>query len=235
MRSRATKRGRVKSSKPSMSSRRSRTAATNPIRTIWPYMGKGLGQAYDPFPSQIKCIMRYSQVVTLNPGYALIARQVFRCNSIYDPDYSGLGHQPYGHDQYQSLYNQYQVLESVITMTPVSNVAGMFGIAQTVNPALNSGFDHSREMKGTQFSVMNGNNNQNNSIVSYYKDSDSFPEGASDATTRAAAFGANPTEEMYFSCWYSGIDYASDADECNFLFTITYTCVCYELKDLDGS
>jgi len=30
-------------------------------------------------------------------------------NSIYDPDVSALGHQPYGHDTYQTLYNRYRV------------------------------------------------------------------------------------------------------------------------------
>jgi len=218
-----------------MSSRRSRTAATNPIRTIWPYMGKGLGQAYDPFPSQIKCIMRYSEVISNNPAAGLVGHYLFRCNSIYDPNYTGIGHQPYGHDQYQLIYNQYQVLESVITMTPISNVAGVFGISQTDDASVNGNYDTVREIKGTQFTIMNGNNNQNNSIVAYYKDSDSFPEGASDPTTRAAAFGANPTEVQYFDCWYEGIDASADPVACNFLFTITYTCVCYELKDLDGS
>ncbi len=35
--------------------------------------------------------------------------QIFNLNSIYDPDRTGLGHQPYGHDTYESLYNRYRV------------------------------------------------------------------------------------------------------------------------------
>ena len=30
-------------------------------------------------------------------------------NSVYDPDYSGAGHQPQGFDEYSALYNSYRV------------------------------------------------------------------------------------------------------------------------------
>lgn len=39
------------------------------------------------------------------------------CNNIFDPNLSGVGHQPYGHDQYATYYNQYQVLGAKITTT----------------------------------------------------------------------------------------------------------------------
>jgi len=34
---------------------------------------------------------------------------MFNLNSIYDPDRTGAGHQPYGHDSFQTLYNRYRV------------------------------------------------------------------------------------------------------------------------------
>lgn len=34
---------------------------------------------------------------------------VWNANSIFDPDRSGTGHQPYGHDTYLALYNRYRV------------------------------------------------------------------------------------------------------------------------------
>jgi hypothetical protein len=39
------------------------------------------------------------------------SNQVFNCNSIVDPDRTGLGHQPYGFDVLQILYNRYRVLK----------------------------------------------------------------------------------------------------------------------------
>lgn len=36
------------------------------------------------------------------------------CNNIFDPNVTGTGHQPYGHDEYATYYNQYQVLGAKI-------------------------------------------------------------------------------------------------------------------------
>ena len=45
--------------------------------------------------------------------------QIFNLNSIYDPDRSGVGHQPLGRDQWVPFYNRYRVfkVDYVITLT----------------------------------------------------------------------------------------------------------------------
>lgn len=52
--------------------------------------------------------MRLQDVIT---GYS---EQVFRAGSIYDPDFSGIGEQPLGHDQWATIYKRYRVLGSSI-------------------------------------------------------------------------------------------------------------------------
>lgn len=47
-------------------------------------------------------------------GSAYQATQVFRGNSVYDPDYSGVGVQPYYLDQWANFYSQYTVAASAI-------------------------------------------------------------------------------------------------------------------------
>jgi hypothetical protein len=44
------------------------------------------------------------------------ARQIFRANSIFDPDYTGVGHQPLFRDMWASQYNFYTVLACEYTM-----------------------------------------------------------------------------------------------------------------------
>lgn len=46
----------------------------------------------------------------------------YRMNSIFDPDYTGVGHQPLGHDEFAYFYNRYRVLAAKIrvTFTPIT-------------------------------------------------------------------------------------------------------------------
>lgn len=60
-----------------------------------------------PIPSRYICKQKYSQAFDIS---ALQPTQVMNLNSLYDPDRSGIGHQPFGFDQLASLYNRYRVI-----------------------------------------------------------------------------------------------------------------------------
>lgn len=49
-------------------------------------------------------------------GFTNKQLQVYRGNSIYDPDFTGTGHQPLGHDQYSSFYHKYCVVGAYVTV-----------------------------------------------------------------------------------------------------------------------
>lgn len=55
----------------------------------------------------MKGTLKYSQAFT-STAFPVVD-QVFRLNSIFDPDLTNVGHQPYGRDQYATLYNRYRV------------------------------------------------------------------------------------------------------------------------------
>lgn len=52
--------------------------------------------------------------VTLSALGSYAGYYVFRGNSVYDPDYTGGGVQPYGYDQYMAIFNNYRVVASSI-------------------------------------------------------------------------------------------------------------------------
>lgn len=56
----------------------------------------------------------HMEFVTSTAG---IAYNTFRSNSIYDPDYTGGGHQPRSHDQWATYYKYYRVLACSIRAT----------------------------------------------------------------------------------------------------------------------
>jgi len=60
-------------------------------------------------PRWMRCRMKYcDQFVTTVP-LATSVDQIFRANSLFDPDRTGIGHQPRGFDQLTPMYNRYRV------------------------------------------------------------------------------------------------------------------------------
>lgn len=64
-----------------------------------------------PFPPTRGYRLVYEQDGALNVGTSgtIGSEQVFNLNSLYDPDKTGTGHQPYGYDALQVAYNRYKV------------------------------------------------------------------------------------------------------------------------------
>lgn len=60
--------------------------------------------------NEYRAVLRYAQEFSVNPSVAGAAvTQQFRVNSLFDPDFTGVGHQPMGFDQLMALYNRYLV------------------------------------------------------------------------------------------------------------------------------
>jgi len=185
----------------------------------------------DPFPAVEKYQLRYCQTIPLNPNAASTKTYKFRANSIYDPDATGVGHQPYGHDQLQEIYNHYCVDSCTITVTPTDGMQGVFGISVTDNDVMQSGFDTICEQQATSMAVVPYQAPPVPTLRKTYNRYTSFPV----YKDTSAFMGANPAEEAYFQVWYRGNNESVDAPAANFICTLTFNVTCYELKDLGGS
>lgn len=76
---------------------------------------------YEPwmpiFPPSITKTLRYSTTfAAASASGAISSTQVFRANDLFDPDYSGTGHQPMGFDQLMLWYNHFTVRTAKITL-----------------------------------------------------------------------------------------------------------------------
>lgn len=67
-----------------------------------------VNKSLQPIPNRYICKMKYAtSIVTDATG-----QYVFNLNSLFDPDRSGFGHQPYGFDPLAALYNRYRVIST---------------------------------------------------------------------------------------------------------------------------
>lgn len=60
--------------------------------------------------------MTYHEEVGLTCTSGIYQVHEFNLTNLYDPDYSGTGHQPYFRDQWAALYNKYQVISAKVTV-----------------------------------------------------------------------------------------------------------------------
>lgn len=89
--------------------------------------------------------LRYSTNISLDPKPENLGSTgsnvwQFSANGCYDPDTTGLGHQPMYFDNYSAVYNQYRVLKSEITVTVVNtavNTAVYNGTTTVAQPNYN--------------------------------------------------------------------------------------------------
>jgi len=71
--------------------------------------------------------MKYADAVAITG----LGPQVYRynLNSVYDPNRSGIGHQPYGHDTLITIYNRYRVISCSWVISAVDSAGQYIQIA----------------------------------------------------------------------------------------------------------
>lgn len=204
---------------------------TKYVDKIWPYSKPGMSQMWDPFPAQAQAILRYNTTIQLDPTIGVPDSHLFRANGLQDPDFTGIGHQPYGHDTYQTIYNHYQVVSATITITPLENFDGMIGCCLTDDSSVSGDFDTIKELKGTRMRAM-GANGVPTKLVNYFNVNQNFDIPFQKSTS--ASFGANPSEDMIFHVWACAKN-ASSTDSVSLNIAISYVVKMWELRDLGQS
>jgi len=74
-------------------------------------------------PNSTRGKLTYADVINIAPT-STVGQYTFRGNSVYDPDYTNVGHQPYYRDQLAAIYGRYRVYGSRITVTAVNEQVG---------------------------------------------------------------------------------------------------------------
>lgn len=177
--------------------------------------------------------LRYVENITIDPGAASITNHVMRANSVFDPDQSGVGHQPLMYDEYSLLYEQYRVLSAKIKVTPIPDTVGnhipcTYGVFRDPDTTLsyvsgNAIIEDKRNKGGWGFTGFNSFVGKLNSIsrsTTFNAKRDMSPAAAGNSIPIAS----NPsTQEFdyYFQIWAASIN-GNDPGHVNFLVQIDY-------------
>lgn len=181
--------------------------------------------------------MRYSDAFQLTSTNGIIAEYIFRANSIHDPNFSGVGHQPMGHDQMATLYNKYIVLGSKITIQVYGTNTGSQGIMAGLMLSKNSNptstysvyTEFSEAKRGTSKFVVS---DPSVSTLTNTYSAKKFHQVTDIKDNKARLgnnFGANPLDGAFYAFWLQSADITSTT-QVRAIVNIDYIVLCSEPK-----
>lgn len=174
-------------------------------------------------------VMRYSDQFPLLGAAAGAAKShVFSCNGLYDPDVTGVGHQPRGFDELMKLYDHYIVRKATCEVW-IKNAANpaLIGI-QVKDDATVSAL--AKDLMEDEYSIVKGSNGGGGetTYVRFTVDVEKFLGGEDISSLKGSASG-NPSELADFHIVAFPIDPA-DTVNVDAVVKITYLADLIEPK-----
>ena len=207
------------------------------MRVYGPYMRLGT-----PLGTKQYANFRYHDQITLTPGTGASAVHVFSANGLYDPDISGVGHQPRGFDQVMALYDHFVVIGSKITAT-ISAISGetlstLCGIS--LRDGSTAETDPNDYMEGgstisRMLSVDGGSRSISTMKMGYSPKrflGRSHP--LADPQLKGSS-SSDPEESAFFHVWAAPATSSGDQGPLDCVVTIDYLAVFIEPKDVSQS
>jgi hypothetical protein len=190
------------------------------------------------FPNKLITCLRYVDTVPVVSTSGGLAKQVFRLNSTFDPDFTNTGHQPLFRDTYAAIFDQYAVVETKVKMTFVNSSAQpqQIGLVVEDDSTSSSNYNTLMEQNNAQHALtpaLTGSiSSRTFSLFWSCKKMLGIDPYASE--TYKTAVGSNPTEESYLILWSQPIDLASTTT-CYWQIELDYKVVFSELATPTGS
>lgn len=96
-----------------------------------------------PFPFALFTKLKYASTVNLSAGVGGVTQApwIFKLNGLFDPDTTGVGHQPYGFDQFFPIYSHYTCFGASVQITVTSASSPTAALVWTILPGANTSND----------------------------------------------------------------------------------------------
>lgn len=225
--------------------KRKRTTPSKGTKKYSPYPTAKLGQTLvslrSPVPDAFVTRLTYVGRDTLSPGAGGMDTCVVRANGMYDPDQSGVGHQPLGFDQFMALYNHWTVYSSKITvwfanLSSTASHSALVGIKLDDDTTINGDPSTVAEHDGCVYRFIGNSNNAPAALTLSFSGAKWFGDRMKlSADPFMGDSTADPTEQAFFHIFCSGTNTTVDIGNVDIYYTITYHAKFIEPKTLSAS
>lgn len=198
------------------------------------------------FPNSYTAKLRYVEEITLNPAAGGIVSYVFRANDCFDPNLTGVGHQPKGFDELMARYDHFSVIGSKMIVkympnTPQAGNTSYMGIYLSDNGTRVTGHANVADLlesraAGRYITVGDSAfSGRKNMVYSTFSAKKFFrkKEIIGDSLYRGD-IATSPTEQAYFEIYSASVG-SVDSSAVNLLVSIDYLVVFTERKYLAQS
>lgn len=201
------------------------------------------------FPDRLRIKFRYSDTINIISTLGNLTDYVFRGNSLFDPDYTSTGHQPFGLDQWNSLYGQYKVYGSSIWVKALNETASgtndqyssCIAIVPSTQTAafpgttLAGGIEELPYARCRVFNNAIGKNEVSHYMPTHRLVASSAKAVADDDWQYSSAFNSNPLAGWFWHVLTGPISGTSETVNITYLVRLTYYCELYYRDNLAKS
>lgn len=184
------------------------------------------------FPDKLECVLRYNTTLKFT-GVTTGTAQVWRMNSLFDPDLTGTGHQPQQYDQLSAVYSQYCVIASQAKMqiSDTSNAAGAVVALYSDKDVSTSLMENLKEGRWAKFIDISANAGIDRLTLNFPPVDHSMIHGQKILDSdpfNYQAVTSNPTDVVFLITKVSAIDLTTGTDI--FInYDLTFNCIFKEL------
>lgn len=188
-----------------------------------------------------KVILHYHEWIPFVSTVGASTNAVYNMMSIFDPNNSGIGHQPLGHDDWSNFYKEYQVIGSKATFTfhnvGTGTIPVRVGVIGDADGTISSVLSTKVERGGNSHSSILTTNSRERATISFSFD----PKKAFDKTQlrdghqMRATMSGNPTLGYFAVPWVQSIDEATTSATVGCDIKISYVVLLKDPIDLVGS
>lgn len=198
-------------------------------------------------PPSMMVKLKYVQQISIEPQAAgAPGNYYFRMNSLFDPDYSGVGHQPYGYDQIVNLgYTKYTVLGSKIKVQSISANPSVINPTRQNQNMVSSTIKTTpaTTLLTTQSLLENGESRYHTTNQTYMKSHTNYFSAkkffgvtdVKDCSTLVGSVNGNPSQVAYARVSAMPLDRTIDAYQVSCLITIEYLAYFHDRQVILGS
>lgn len=193
-----------------------------------------VNRGLQPFASRYITKMKYSETAFLSIANSY--QYAFNLNSVFDPNQTGVGHQPYGFDQLTPIYNRYRVIGCKYVVNAYSTTSAIrFGtICTNDGPPINNMSELAENPRAqTRVQLPNGNTMTISGNISIPKLMGRTKQQYMADDRFQAQVTASPAELALLTIYGAGLNDA--VTDINVVVTLEYTVEFFDPKPIDQS